>query len=255
MEPFELNNLVNSERLSSAQPSSRGSPSAGLREPTRASLQGPRNTFTLPLGNINREAATGGCGRTGWTQSSCICRTDKAHSEDSGVRNPAAKPRSVPQHRAALHPPDTAAARSALREPSPAGRSLRRTIPGGDRHPRGRRRRLRPRFPARESRAAVVGGETGAPGRRRPVRPRVPRRALTQHKVAEAPGHALGQVVHIELHGVQRQRLLHGDGDAGAAAGTLADKVGRSFPPADRGEREERAVPVPVPGTAAPAVR
>lgn len=90
----------------------------------------------------------------------------------------------------------------------------------------------------------MVGGGTRAPGRRRPGRPRVPRRALTQHKVAEAPGHALGQVVHIELHGVQRQRLLHGD--AGAAAAALVGKVEQPFPPGDGEEREERAAPVPV---------
>lgn len=188
-------------------------PFRGYRELSCPYLQWPRNTFNLPLVNTTRTAATGGWGRRGWTQSSWICRTDKAGPEDSGVRNPAAKRRCAPKHRApgpTPHIPSRAAPAGHRCHPMrPHGRSLGRTIPGGDRDPRGSRRRLRPPFPA-------VGGGTRAPGMRRPGRPRCPRRALTQHEGAEAPGHALGQVVHIEFHGVQRQRLLHRGGGAAA---------------------------------------
>lgn len=50
------------------------------------------------------------------------------------------------------------------------------------------------------------------PARPRPAQARGrPCSVLTQHEGAEAAGHALGQVVHVQLHRVQRRRLLHGD--------------------------------------------
>lgn len=140
--------------------------------------------------------------------------------------------------------------------PSPAGRSLGTAIPGGGKPPAGPKGVISALFPGAARPGRGVGGRGGT---RAPVRRRAPRRALTQHEGAEAPGHALGQVVHIELHGVQGQRLLHGG--AGTAAGRHPEP---RLTPAARpsaGKRRGRGKggpgggPAVLPGAAAPTVR
>lgn len=123
---------------------------------------------------------------------------------------------------AAAKPPWFAHSQAAL---GPSARTPRELFPADT--PSGQRYRAGcggshpgSRCPARQGRGGRYGNRSpgeATRGEGRSGRCRCPRRALTQHEGAEAPGHALGQVVHIELHGVQGQRLLHGG--AGAAAG------------------------------------
>lgn len=136
------------------------------------------------------------------------------------MKDPAAKPRYNPKHRASpAHPKPCCSRRTPPPPGAPSGSLPRRAAPSGERCRAG------------IATPGAGGGDFGPfPGAAKPGRggqwrnaspresvPRLPRRALTQHQGAEAPGHALGQVVHIELHGVQRQRFLHEA--AGAAAG------------------------------------
>lgn len=144
----------------------------------------------------------------------------------------------------ALTPPSRAPAAGHRRGPVPADAKScpprREPFPGGP---------LPRKEPFREAEATPgVKGAVSAPfpGAARPVGEHDPpeaaggpgrggpRRALTQHEGAEAPGHALGQVIHIELDGVQGQRLLHG------AAGTAAGRHPEPWEtPAGRREAEE----------------
>lgn len=80
------------------------------------------------------------------------------------------------------------------------------------------------------------------PGSRSPA-PLRPRSVLTQHEGAEAAGHALGQVVHVQLHRVQRRRLLHGD--ARPPAGRRRGRDRGAAPNATPGSvvRTEKATP------------
>lgn len=149
------------------------------------------------------------------------------------------RPRPRPAARSRRAPPAPSGS------PSPAGRSLGKShtgrekpppgLKGGDFGPVSRRGEAGPRRSGGGCGGTRAPGEDG--GRAGPGRAG-PRCALTQHEGAEAPGHALGQVVHIELHGVQRQRLLHGA--AGTAAGRHPEPWQTPAAPPGAGKRRRR---------------
>lgn len=216
--------------------------------------------------------------KRGWILFTWSCLTDKACPADYGDRSCRSYPplREFPR----IGPPSQACAlpsRAAVSghrrspvptatpsgSPSPPGRSLGRELPGRVK-PRagqrvmlsapllsaaqlGRGRRWANTTP-REAAAEGKGPAGRAGPRAEAGRRQCPRCALTQHEGAEALGHALGQVVHIELHGVQGQRLLHGD------ASTAAGRHPEPWQTPGRRKTEGKAQPRSVgPGT--PTVR